>query len=178
MLAGSICMKITRVWAMPSPNTFSIPPIADLLDRWLPRAGVTVDPFARDSTRATVSNDLDPAMPTDYHMEAGEFVRHLEKIEYRADAVLFDPPYSPRQISECYKKVGLAISTATTQNARLYKEVRDGLDAILHTGGIAISCGWNSRGFGTGRGYEIEEILLVTHGGAHNDTIVTVDRKR
>ena len=28
------------------------------------------------------------------------------------------------------------------------------------------------------RGYELEEILLIAHGGIHNDTIVTVERKR
>jgi len=44
-------------------------------------------------------------------------------------------------------------------------------------GGFAISFGWNSIGMGKTHGFEIIEILLVCHGGAHNDTIVTVDRK-
>jgi len=48
---------------------------------------------------------------------------------------------------------------------------------MLRPGGIAVCCGWNSLGFGLTRGYEMLEILLVTHGGAHNDTIVTVERK-
>jgi hypothetical protein len=30
---------------------------------------------------------------------------------------------------------------------------------------------------GKTNGFEIEEILLVPHGGWHNDTIVTVERK-
>lgn len=170
-------MVISRTWAMPSPNTFSIPPIADLLTRWLPAGGVVVDPFARESQRGTLRNDLDPAAPTQYHMEATAFCDQVLP-GVSADAVLFDPPYSPRQISECYKAVGLAVSTADTQNARLYKAVRDGLDLSLKAGGIAISCGWNSGGFGKSRGYRIEEILLVAHGGAHNDTIVVVESKR
>lgn len=41
----------------------------------------------------------------------------------------------------------------------------------------ATFCGWNSAGFGKVRGYVFEEILLVAHGGAHNDTIVTVERR-
>lgn len=53
--------------------------------------------------------------------------------------------------------------------------------AILATkvkeGGIVISFGWSSQGFGKERGFEIEEILLVPHGGHHYDTIVTVERK-
>jgi len=48
---------------------------------------------------------------------------------------------------------------------------------MLKPGGIAICFGWNSMGFGLTRGYELKEILLVTHGAAHNDTIVTVERK-
>lgn len=167
-----------RVWAMPNPHTFSIPPIAALLDRWLAGRQVIVDPFARDSQRGTVRNDLDPAMPTEYHLEAEAFCTAIREAGCLADAVLFDPPYSPRQISEAYKAVGLAVGMAETQNGRFYKAVRDGLDRVLLPQGVAISCGWNSSGFGKTRGYELVEILLVAHGGAHNDTIVTVEVKQ
>lgn len=169
-------VKMSRTWAMPSPDTFSIGPISDLLDRWLKRGWVIVDPFGRASQRGTLRNDLDPTMPTQYHMEAGDFCEQMAGV--KADAVLFDPPYSPRQISESYKAVGLAVGTKETQNARLYKRVKDGLHPMLGVGGIAICCGWNSSGFGKERGYELLEILLVAHGGAHNDTIVTVERRR
>jgi hypothetical protein len=37
--------------------------------------------------------------------------------------------------------------------------------------------GWNSSGVGTKRGMELIEVLLVSHGGSHNDTICTVERK-
>lgn len=42
---------------------------------------------------------------------------------------------------------------------------------------IEISFGWNSGGIGKQYDFEIIEIMLVAHGGAHNDTIVTVERK-
>lgn len=160
---------ITRAWAMPSPATFSIPPISELLDRWLKDCAVVVDPFAGDSLRGTIRNDLRDGM------EAVAFLDSLNGC--RADAVLFDPPYSPRQISEAYKRVGLEVGVRETQNGRLYRDVKDRLDRILKPGGIAICCGWNSAGFGKVRRYQLEEILLVAHGGAHNDTIVTVERK-
>ena len=48
---------------------------------------------------------------------------------------------------------------------------------MLKPEGIAICFGWNSMGFGLKRGYELLEVLMVPHGGAHNDTIVTVERK-
>ena len=51
--------RISRVWAMPSPDTFSIPPISDLLDRYLLGCLRVVDPFARESKRGQLTNDLD-----------------------------------------------------------------------------------------------------------------------
>jgi hypothetical protein len=168
---------ITRRFARASRATFSIPPIAALLKRWLVGYDVIVDPFARETRIGTVRNDIDPMMPTEYHLEADVFCAQIYEEGCRASAVLFDPPYSPRQIAECYKRVGVKVSTEETQNARLYKRVRDGLDKLLLPGGLAISCGWWSTGFGRRRGYTPEEILLVAHGGAHNDTIVVVERK-
>ena len=159
---------------MGNAETFSLPPVKRLLDRWLTEGQVIVDPFARNSTRGTVTNDLNPATTAQYHILAEDFV---EQVIVSADVVLFDPPYSPRQISECYQQIGRKCGTQDTQNGRLYKRVKDGLDRMLKPGGIAICFGWNSMGFGLTRGYELKEILLVTHGAAHNDTIVTVERK-
>lgn len=160
---------ISREWAMPSPATFSIPPISKLLDRWLTGRETVIDPFAGDSLRGTIRNDLRNGM------EATAFLDSLSRLQ--VDAVLFDPPYSPRQISEAYKSIGLAVGMKETQNGRLYKDVKDRLHRLLKPGGIAICCGWNSAGFGKVRGYEFREILLVAHGGAHNDTIITVEQR-
>ena len=164
-------MIYSREFAMPNSETFSLPPVSRLLDRYL--TGVVVDPFARNSQRGTVTNDLNPETTAQFHMTAEEFVQKA----IVADAVLFDPPYSPRQIAEVYQQVGRRCSTEETQNARLYRVVKDGLDRMLKPNGIAICCGWNSMGFGLKRGYEMLEVLLVPHGAAHNDTIVTVERK-
>jgi hypothetical protein len=162
-------LKFSRVWAMPNAATFSIPPIAELLDRWLVGAKVIVDPFCGSSLRGTHRNDLRDGV------DAETYCRGLHIV---ADVVLFDPPYSPRQISEVYKSVGLNVGMLETQNGRLYRRCRDALDALLRPGGIAISFGWNSAGFGRKRGYQQEEIMLVAHGGGHNDTIVVVERKQ
>jgi hypothetical protein len=163
-----------REFAMPDVATFSIPPIARLLDRWLP-LGLIIDPFSRNSMRGTVTNDLDPRTKAQHHLPAEEFIAILEPNFY--SAVLFDPPYSPRQIAECYRVSKKKAAMADTQNARLCRIVKDGLDRALASGGLAICCGWNSGGMGTNRGYELLEVLLVNHGAAHNDTIVTVEQK-
>lgn len=169
-------MKITREWAMPSPDTFSIPPIAALLERWLTGKQRIIDPFARNSKVAHFTNDLNPETTAEYHMGAVEFLEFEASRGLRADAILIDPPYSPRQISEVYKQIGRACGTADTQNAKLYKAVKEAANRLADNGTVVICCGWNSVGMGKAK-YEFQEILLVAHGGAHNDTIVTVEIK-
>lgn len=166
---------ISRAWAMPSADTFSVAPIKALLAKYLAGKTSIVDPFARNARVAQWTNDLNPATAADAHLDAVAFCNELAVQGIIADAVLFDPPYSPRQITELYQSIGRDVTTADTQNGRLYKAVRTGLDKLLIPGGLAISCGWNSCGFGPH--YETVEILLVAHGGAHNDTIITVERK-
>ena len=152
-------------------------PVSDLLDRLLFGRGSIVDPFARTSRRAHWSNDLDPSFGHDFAMDARDFAAELARRSVKLDAVLFDPPYSPRQISECYKGVGRKVAMEDTQSAALYSSVRDTLSGLCPTDAIAISFGWNSVGFGKERGWVQEEILLLCHGGAHNDTIIVVERK-
>ncbi len=168
-------MKFSRYWAMPSPDTFRIRPISAMLDRLLHWSEVVIDPFARNSDRGTLRNDLNPETLAENHLPAQDFLRTLRP--RCADAFLLDPPYSPRQISEVYQAIGRKCSTTETQNARLYREIRDMAAPLVKIGGIAISFGWNSVGFGKDRGFEKREIMLVCHGGAHNDTIVVVEEK-
>jgi hypothetical protein len=154
---------------MPNRWTFQIPPIAAFLDRWLP-AGLIVDPFCGTSTYAQLRNDLGQG-----GIDAAEWCEQQLMYGVECDAVLFDPPYSPRQIGACYKNIGRKATTADTQNAALYARVRKPLAALLKPGGIALSFGWQSSGFG--KTWPTEEILLVQHGGAHNDTICVAQRK-
>jgi hypothetical protein len=162
---------------MPSAETYSIASIAEFVRRWLPIDGEVIDPFARNSKYGTITNDLDPSTSADYHMDAGAFCEKMAADGRLCGVGLFDPPYSPRQISEVYKSVGLTVGMKETQNAALYKRVRDAMDPCIVEGGVVLSFGWNSNGMGKGRGYRMEEILIVHHGGAHNDTICTAERK-
>ena len=165
-------MLIRREWAMPNSNTFQIQPIRNLIKRY--KFGVIVDPFANTNRIATITNDLNPEYDTTYHMDATEFLMMLD--DESVDTVLYDPPYSPRQVSECYKALGQTVNMETTQ-ASYWRKQKDEIKRILKVGGVAISLGWNSNGLGIKRGFDIEEILLVAHGSNHNDTIATVERK-
>lgn len=173
-------MKIERAWGMPNAETFSIKPVGEFVQRYMAPAKTSVDPFARNRNWATHTNDIDPKTAALSHQDAEAFVLCLERDGVRADLVLFDPPYSTRQISEHYKAVGLPVTKEDTQNGRLFKRVRDAIDRIVIHGGVVLSFGWSSNGMGLtrGYGYEILEILLVAHGGAHNDTICMAEVKR
>ena len=165
-------MQINRVWAMPNSKTFQIKPIRELINKYA--YGVIVDPFANDSKIGTITNDLDEQYDTDYHMDALDFLKMLG--DNSVDTVLYDPPYSPRQVSECYISLGKTVNMQTTQ-ASYWSKQKEQIGRIVKKDGTVITCCWNSGGIGKKYGFEIEEILLVPHGGWHNDTIVTVERK-
>lgn len=121
-----------------------------------------------------MTNDLDAQFDTTYHLDALDFLKQF--YDSSVDLVLYDPPYSPRQVSECYRRLGRTVDMQTTQ-CSYWGNQKAEMARIVKKGGFVISCGWNSSGVGKKNGFEIEEILLVPHGGNHNDTIVVVDRK-
>jgi hypothetical protein len=168
-------MIITRAWAMPSADTFGIEPINRLIWRYF--SGRVVDPFCRNSPfkAECVSNDLDATIKADYNLDALAFLHLMPEAGF--DLCLFDPPYSPRQVSECYKQAGLPVNMQTTQ-ASFWSAIKAEIGRIVKPGGYCITCGWNSGGVGVKYGFEIIEILLVAHGGWHNDTIVTVEKRQ
>ncbi len=166
-------MKIERVWAMPNKSTFSIKPIKELLVEEID-AGVWVDPFSGGSTTACLTNDLNPDIVADFHMDAIEWLETFSNNQIQG--VLYDPPYSVRQVAECYKNVGLPVTQETTQSS-WYTKIKYEIARIIQPNGKCISFGWHSNGIGKNLGFTKTRILLVAHGGCHNDTIVTVEQK-
>jgi hypothetical protein len=163
-------MKITRKWAMPSKDTFTIRPIRNLIRGYVLGGTGWIDPFAGDNSPAEITNDLNPNKNTTYNLHALDFAKQLPGA-YKG--VLFDPPYSIRQVKECYNNIGLELFQEDAQN--FPSNVRRALAPKITD--LAISFGWNSQGFGKKLGFEIIEILLVAHGRNHNDTIVVVEKK-
>ena len=170
-------MKWLRVWAMPNKDTFSVAPIGAFVKRYLGESTASVDPFARNKRWATVTNDLDPGTGAEHHFDAEDFLG-LMRLEGRMfDLAIFDPPYSPRQIAECYKGFGRTVTTKDTQSSVLYARARDALVPVLAPEAVVLTFGWSTNGMGKKHGFEIEEIMLVAHGGAHNDTICMAERR-
>ena len=166
-------IKIERIWAMPNKNTFDIKPINKLIKEEITE-GLWIDPFANKNKIAKITNDLNPEFDTDYHLDALDFLKMFETNSI--DGVLYDPPFSPRQCSESYKKFGLPVSNKTTQSTFWTNQKKE-ISRIVKVGGKVITFGWNSGGIGQKYGFEISRILLVPHGGWHNDTICTVEIK-
>jgi hypothetical protein len=161
---------------MPSSDTFDIPTIRDWVKMYLWRSNVSIDPFARNKRWASFTNDINPNTAAEHHMDAREFLSLLWNRGVKADLVIFDPPYSPRQIAECYAEAGLTPTMQDTQSAKMKREVRELIARVATYDAVVLSFGWNTVGMG--EGWEKEEIILVCHGGDHNDTICVAERKK
>lgn len=168
----TIC--IDRTWAMPNKNTFDIIPIKKLLNDEVDTSLLWIDPFANKNHIATITNDLNPDYDTDFHLDALDFLKTFD--DQSVDGVLYDPPYSPRQVSECYQSIGFNVTQETTR-ASFWGNHKKEISRIVKPGGKVITFGWNSGGIGGKYGFSITRILLVPHGGWHNDTICTVEVK-
>lgn len=137
---------------MPSHETFSILPIKKLIKEEL--GTDFVDPF-----------------PYPFERDALEYL--MEFSDESVEKLAFDPPYSVRQLKEKYQKAGLSYETRPTY----WRHLKEEISRIIKPNGTVISFGWNSGGIGITLGFEITRILLVAHGGIHNDTICTVEKK-
>jgi hypothetical protein len=171
-------MEMSRVWAMPNHNTFDIKPIGDFVRRYLNKSMISVDPFARNSKMALMTNDLNPDTSADNHMTARDFLLWIKNTGVNPDLVIFDPPYSIGQIKQCYNDFGLEFTQHDAQYMPAWVEERDLIKEILSDDGVVLSFGWNTNCMGKTRGFDIVEIMLVAHGGPHNDTICVAERKK
>ena len=159
---------------MPNKETFKIKPIAELLPMYVGNGKGWIDPFANDNSPAEFTNDINPDKNTLYHLESEEFIKQLVG---KYDGCLFDPPYSLEQLKRSYENIGRKFTMRDGQIANRWTATKDLISDKLRPGAFTISFGWNSNGFGITRGFQIFEILLVSHGAGHNDTIVTVEYK-
>lgn len=159
---------------MPSKWTFQIPPIAELLCRYVGDGKGWIDPFAGETSPAEITNDAELNNST-FRMDALEFLKHMGDCPSGRtfNGVLFDPPYS---VEQCLRRYTPKFK-GTAGRAEYWARCKDEIARLIKPGGVAISFCWDSTGIGINRGFEIIEIMLVCHGACHNDTIVTVERK-
>jgi hypothetical protein len=162
-------MNINREWVMPSIWTFTMKPIQDLFNKYEVGDG-WLDPFSGKNSPAELTNDIEPY--SKYQMDALDFLKLWR--DNSIGGVLFDPPYSVEQCLRRYTPK----HNGTAGRAEYWARCKDEIARIVRPNGKVISFCWDSTGIGKSRGFDIEEIVLLCHGACHNDTIVTVDKKR
>ena len=170
-------LRIERVWSMPNRDTFSIPPIRAFVEKYLSKSKVSVDPYARNTKLATYTNDLNPQTSAQYHMDSEDFLKKLQLDGVKADLVIIDPPYSPRQVKECYDGIGIKMKQKEALLGAVRGRLRAAINPILSPDGIVLWFGWNTTGMGKKYGFEMLEIMLVCHGSDHNDTLCFAERR-
>lgn len=127
-------IKFTRVWAMPNHQTFLIGPIKKLLERYVGNGWNWIDPSAGNNSPAKMTNDHNPATSAQYHMEAVDFAKRANH-KWGFTGVIFDPPYSFRQVSEHYKVIGKKATRQDT-STHFYEKVKSELCEKIKMGGM------------------------------------------
>lgn len=155
---------------MPTIWTFGMKPIRPLFEKYKVGTG-WVDPFAGERSPAEHRNDIEErGNPS--QMDALEYLKTLPSDSF--NGALFDPPYSVEQCLRRYTPK----QNGTAGRAEYWAKCKDEIARIVRPNGLCISFCWDSVGVTKKRGFEIIEILLICHGACHNDTIVTIDRKK
>ena len=147
-------IKFERHWCMPSHKTFKIKPIKNLIAAEL--GSDYIDPF-----------------PYPFKQDAIDYLKTIP--DNSINHLVFDPPYSQRQLKEMYHNNG--ISLEHPMNASYWSKCKSEISRIVKSSGKVISFGWSSNGIGMKYGFKITKIVLIAHGGQHNDTIATVEVK-
>ena len=133
-------IRIDRVWSMPNKNTFAIKPIRDLIIDEMTE-GLWVDPFANRNRLAKITNDLNGDFDSYHHLGALDFLKMFDD----NGGVLYDPPYSHQQVSECCNNVGLDVTWDTIKASfwaiirKKYLESLKKVAKLLHSVGIVVA---------------------------------------
>ena len=146
-------MSIQRIWSMPNHETFKIPCVKKILKDELDNE--FLDPF-----------------PYPFETDALELLKKTKSDS--VEKIVFDPPYSQRQLKEMYDGIGFSYD----MNNSYWSNCKDEITRIMKRNGKVLSFAWNSNGIGKTRGFEIKKIWLIAHGSSHNDTIITLETKK
>jgi len=149
-------MIINRFWSMPNHETFKIPCIKQILKDELNNEYLDLFPLSQSMF---------------LKIDALQLLKKLKSSS--ENNIVFDPPYSQRQLKEMYKNIGFSYD----MNNSYWSNCKDEIARITRKTSKVLSFGWNSNGIGKNRGFEIKKIWLIAHGSSHNDTIITLEEK-
>lgn len=125
----------------------------------------SVDPFARNCTWATITNDLDPSTKAQYNLDALDFLKSFASES--VSLILFDPPFSTRQEKK-YQFSSNLYSSDSNKISQLYSESF----RILKPNGVLLKLGYNSTR--PHPGFILHSLTITNFGGSRNDVIGTI----
>ena len=144
---------------------------ADMIREWDFTTGkrpVLIDPFARNCHHQgfdSYTNDINPRTKANYHLDALDFLDQLPSNS--ADFAIFDPPFSQERSKRSYGE------TSNVYTVPSYvKDCFAHIARILKPGGKIMKLGFNSNR--NHPSLKLLSVLIASHGGNHNDTIVTI----
>ena len=145
-------------WDMPNHKTFEIKAILEFI---ILHCGINwkkdcIDPF-----------------PFPFKEDALQFLRRLPIASVLK--LLFDPPYSQRQLFEMYKKAGLAYNHP--KNNAYWSLCKKEIARVMKPGGTVLTFGWTGAGIGKTYGFKEIDGIIVRHGSMHNSTIGVAEIK-
>ena len=162
-------------WSMPNKWTFKMKPVDKFISSEILNAKKILIPFAGETRFSNAHDityiDIEEDRPKPYILgDCRDVMEDLIKQKKKYNLIILDPPFTFFQ----------AVRTYNNQKMQDISYIRNLTDKLLFKGGIVISCGFNSTGMNSkkyNRKYEKIKLLLVNHGGSHNDTIILKERK-
>lgn len=167
-------VKLTYISQPPRRYTFSTSGIANWIQQQT-QEGNVLNLFAGKSRLFDYNHsitetrvDVDEKVSPDHLMDANQFIVLAIESGWKYDTIILDPPYTYRKSMEKYN--GKIVSN--------FQKIKEFIPNILNPNGNIITCGYHSVVMGKKRGFKVKSILLVSHGGAHHDTIITNEVKK
>lgn len=145
--------------------------LTDKMDNIFPRISdfEVADPFARNCTVGTRTNDIDPDTTAQDHMDALLWLESQPDIYF--DAVIFDPPFSKTQAERKYESGHVNVYT----DPKYIKDCFSEIARILKPGGRVLKLGYNSTRHNPL--LDLKKGWCVCFGGCRNDVIMTLWQK-
>jgi hypothetical protein len=167
-------MKIQYRWSMPDKQTFNMKPVREFILKEIVKHNQILIPFAgwtrfRFKPQIKITYiDIKPDLPKPYFLgDCIDIMKNLIKQGKKYSLILSDPPFSMYQ----------AVHTYNNKKMQDITHIRNLYNQLLLVGGIIISCGYNTTGMSTKRGFEKTELLIVNCGGSHNDFLILKEKQ-
>lgn len=134
--------------------------------------GLVLDPFARYCPWGDIRNDLNPACPTQYHLDARDFLKLMVEKHGQGSMklILFDPPFSENQAERYLEQIEGEVINAYTIPGYL-RECFDLCTVLLASGGVLLKLGYNTSR--PSPNLELIRLSVVNFGGNRNDVLVS-----